>query len=468
MDNIEAISPIDGRYSNLTKELKPYFSEKALIDYRIKVEMLWLIHILQLSNIQNRLNINNNDISKIIKIFKNIPTDFYKTIKQIEKKISHDVKAVEYGLQKLLISHKCNKNIIPLIHFACTSEDINNLAYGLMLKDVRKFILLPHMDKIIQILAHMATEYSDLSMLSRTHGQPAIPTTLGKELAVFGYRLLKQRKKLAEIQIEGKFNGAVGNFNAHSLAFPDCDWIEITRQFVEVKIGLNYNLFTTQIENHDSMIEYFDILRRFNQILIGFCQDIWAYVAIGYLKQKHKSHEVGSSTMPHKINPINFENAEGNLGLAVSLAHHYAQKLLISRWQRDLSDSTVLRTIGTMFAHSIIAYKAICNGLSKIQADNDFIISDLQNNAEVLSEGLQVIMKSYGQQNAYELFKNLTRGKKVNLKDLHMIIDSTKILNNDIKTELKKLTPLTYTGYAKNLALNFANMINKTLKYEEY
>lgn len=444
-----AISPIDGRYQAKLTDLQPLFSEFGLMHFRVIVEIKWLKTLLNIPEI------NENPLSEHAhNILDNIITQFNledaERIKNIESSINHDVKAVEYFLKEKIQNSKELEQVSEFIHFGCTSEDINNLAYALMLQTFRTQHLTPIMDEIVATINKLATDYADQPMLARTHGQPASPTTVGKEMANFVARLQRQYEQITSIEILGKFNGAVGNFNAHVAAYPEVDWIEISQQFVE-SLGLEWNKHTTQIEPHDYMAELFDAISRFNTILVDFARDIWGYISIGYFKQKLIAAEVGSSTMPHKVNPIDFENAEGNLGIANALLQHFSSKLPISRWQRDLTDSTVLRNIGVACAHSILAYKSLLKGLSKLEINTKIIEQDLDKNWEVLAEAIQTVMRRYKIDKPYEKLKELTRDKRVDKQTLHDFIDGLD-LPVDAKNRLKALTPRNYIGKAKELA----------------
>ena len=382
-------------------------------------------------------------------IVDNFSLEDAKVIKEIEKTTNHDVKAVEYYLKEKVSSNPELQNVNEFIHFACTSEDINNLSHALMLEDGRQ-VLLDEMRKTLNLITDLAKDNADVAMLSRTHGQTASPTTLGKEMANFSYRLMRQIEQLEEVKIMGKFNGAVGNFNAHISAYPNLDWPNTSKNFIE-SLGINYAPYSSQIETHDYIAEYFHALNRFNTILIDFCRDVWGYISLGYFTQKTIEGEVGSSTMPHKVNPIDFENAEGNLGLAIAIGEHFATKLPISRWQRDLTDSTVLRNLGVSCAHCLISYASISKGISKLEVNQDKLIDDLNEAWEVLAEPIQTVMRRYGVKNPYEKLKSLTRGKKIDAKILADFIGSLDI-PEDAKEELRKLTPMNYIGDAIKLA----------------
>ena len=448
-DNLTSISPIDGRYSAKTGPLKAIFSEYGLIKYRLLVEVRWLETMSNNSQISEVPEFSLKSKSVLSNIVDNFSLEDAKEIKGIEKTTNHDVKAVEYFLKEKVSSTPELQNVNEFIHFACTSEDINNLSHALMLEDGRQ-VLLGEMRKTLNLITDLAKNNADVAMLSRTHGQTASPTTLGKEMANFSYRLMRQIEQLEGVKIMGKFNGAVGNFNAHISAYPDLDWPNISKNFIE-SLGINYAPYSSQIETHDYIAEYFHVLNRFNTILIDFCRDIWGYISLGYFTQKTIEGEVGSSTMPHKVNPIDFENAEGNLGLAIAIGDHFATKLPISRWQRDLTDSTVLRNLGVSSAHCLISYASISKGISKLEVNQDKLIDDLNEAWEVLAEPIQTVMRRYGLKNPYEKLKSLTRGKKIDAKILADFIDSLD-MPEDAKEELRKLTPMNYIGDAIKLA----------------
>jgi adenylosuccinate lyase len=445
LSTLTAVSPIDGRYQDKVTELQPICSEYGLLYYRVIVEIKWLLALAANPNIKE-LKLSNNAIGFLNQIISEFNEQDAKRIKTIEKKTNHDVKAVEYFLREKIKHHPELNKISEFIHFGCTSEDINNLAYGLMLKNLRNQHLKPIINKLLKTLAKMAYKFAQAAMLSRTHGQPASPTTMGKELANFVARLQRQIEQILTIPIMGKFNGAVGNYNAHIVAYPDINWPVFAKKFVK-SLGLSWNPYTTQIEPHDAMAELFMAVSRFNTILIDFSRDIWGYIALGYFKQKLIGTEVGSSVMPHKVNPIDFENAEGNLGIANALFNHFAAKLPISRWQRDLTDSTTLRNIGVAFAHSLIAYKSLLRGIDKLAINKSRLQEDLAQNWEVLAEAIQTVMRRYNIKNSYEKLKQLTRGKKIDQKMLHTFIDHLD-LPEKIKKQLKNLTPENYLGNA--------------------
>ncbi|MAP89625.1 MAG: adenylosuccinate lyase [Candidatus Thioglobus sp.] len=448
-DNLTSISPIDGRYSAKTGPLKAIFSEYGLIKYRLLVEVRWLEAMSKNSQISEVPEFSLKSKNVLSNIVDNFSLADAKVIKEIEKTTNHDVKAVEYYLKEKVSSNPELQNVNEFIHFACTSEDINNLSHALMLEDGRQ-VLLDEMRKTLNLITDLAKDNADVAMLSRTHGQTASPTTLGKEMANFSYRLVRQIEQLEEVKIMGKFNGAVGNFNAHISAYPNLDWPNTSKNFIE-SLGINYAPYSSQIETHDYIAEYFHALNRFNTILIDFCRDVWGYISLGYFTQKTIEGEVGSSTMPHKVNPIDFENAEGNLGLAIAIGEHFATKLPISRWQRDLTDSTVLRNLGVSCAHCLISYASISKGISKLEVNQDKLIDDLNEAWEVLAEPIQTVMRRYGVKNPYEKLKSLTRGKKIDAKILADFIGSLDI-PEEAKEELRKLTPMNYIGDAIKLA----------------
>ena len=444
---LTAISPVDGRYQNKTDALRPIFSEYGLFRYRVLVEVEWLKKLSKNSSIKEIESFSASSTSLLNNIKDNFSIVDAERIKEIEKTTNHDMKAVEYFIREKIQSDSKLKNISQFIHFACTSEDINNLSYALMLKDVRESILVPKLQQLVTILEKMSADYSSIPMLSRTHGQTASPTTLGKEMAVYVHRLNRQNNQLKNIELLGKLNGAVGNFNAHFSAYPDIDWMTLSKEFVE-ELGLTWNPLTTQIESHDYMAEYFHVLIRSNTILIDLCRDLWGYISLGYFKLKLIKGEVGSSTMPHKINPIDFENSEGNFGFANSLLEHLAMKLPTSRWQRDLTDSTVLRNTGVGIAHSVIALDSCIAGLSKIDVDTEIINQDLENSWEVLTEAIQTVMRCYNIEGAYEKLKEISRGNEISRETLHNFIEKLDI-PNDAKSRLKNLTPSNYLGNAE-------------------
>ncbi len=449
---LTAICPADGRYAGKTSELRSIFSEYGLIRYRVTVEVRWIQQLALQPEIKEVPSFSESANKLLNSIVDNFSEQDARRVKSIEATTNHDVKAVEYFIKEKIQDNPELQAINEFIHFACTSEDINNLSYALMLNEARQSSLLVWMDKVSQAIRDMAHQYAKLPMLSRTHGQPATPTTLGKEMANVVARLHRQRDQLASVKISGKMNGAVGNYNAHMVAYPELDWQLIARDFV-TSLGIDWNPYTTQIEPHDYIAEFFDAVARFNTILLDFDRDIWSYISIGHFKQKTIAGEVGSSTMPHKVNPIDFENSEGNIGIANALFNHLASKLPISRWQRDLSDSTALRTLGMGVAHSIISYQATLKGVSKLEANEQNLATDLNNNWEVLAEPVQTVMRRYGIEKPYEKLKELTRGKRINSTDLATFIDSLD-LPEFVKSELKLLTPASYTGNAVEQAGN--------------
>lgn len=441
-----AISPLDGRYGNKCAELAPYFSEFGLMRFRVLVEIKWLQALADHPGITDLDKISTNGISTLNQLAADFSLADAERIKTIEATTNHDVKAVEYFIKEKLQGNAELAQHLEFVHFACTSEDINNLAYGLMLKEGRDQVMLPVMEEVSAKLTELARLYAAQPLLSRTHGQPASPTTVGKEFANTVARLRRQITQVRNTQLFGKMNGAVGNYNAHFTAYPNVQWEELSRQFVS-GLGLSWNSYTTQIEPHDYIAELFAAQSRYNTILIDFNRDIWAYISLGYFKQKTIEGEVGSSTMPHKVNPIDFENSEGNLGLANAILNHLAEKLPISRWQRDLTDSTVLRNIGTGLAHSLIAYRATRKGLDKLELNAPVIDADIDACWEILAEPVQTVMRRYRVDKPYEKLKELTRGKGINQKTLQAFIETLEI-PAQAKKELLKLTPRNYLGNA--------------------
>lgn len=446
LNALTAISPVDGRYGSRTVELRDIFSEFGLIKYRVAVEVRWLQQMARIDGIAEvpALSAEANDL--LNSIVDNFSLADAQRVKDIERTTNHDVKAVEYLLKEKVAGLPELAAISEFIHFACTSEDINNLSHGLMLKTARDQVLLPLCDQLLGALKELAVRYKTMPMMARTHGQPASPTTLGKEMANVYIRLLRQREQIAAVQMLGKFNGAVGNYNAHLSAYPDLDWHQISEQFV-TSLGLEWNPFTTQIEPHDYIAELFDAVARFNTILIDFDRDVWGYIALGHFKQKTIAGEIGSSTMPHKVNPIDFENSEGNLGLANAIFQHLASKLPISRWQRDLTDSTVLRNLGIGFGYTLIAYHATLKGISKLEVSEANLLQELDQNWELLAEPVQTVMRRYGVEKPYEKLKELTRGKRITPADLHAFIDKLDV-PEQAKVQMKQFTPDNYIGAA--------------------
>ena len=451
---LNAISPIDGRYLKKTQSLSPYFSEFALIYYRLMVEIRWLESLAANKAIPEVPALDKDSKQFLHDLIEQFDEKEAEKIKAFEKQTNHDVKAVEYYLQDKFSQHSQLKSVVSFIHFACTSEDINNLAYALMIKEAIAQIIQPALAEILASIMLLGKQHGEIAMLSRTHGQSATPTTMGKELVNFAARLKRPQQQLAEVLIPGKFNGAVGNYNAHVIAYPEVDWRKHCAHFV-TSLGLSFNPYTTQIEPHDGIAEVSQIMVRINNILLDYTQDIWSYICLGYFKQKSIAEEVGSSTMPHKVNPIDFENAEGNLGLSNALFIHFANKLTQSRMQRDLSDSTVLRNLGVAFSYSLIAYQSIAKGNNKLQINNKALKEDLEANWEVLAEAVQTVMRRYDVPNPYEQLKNLTRGQGIDAQSLKIFIKGLAI-PEEAKTKLMELTPETYTGLAKQLVKAFS------------
>jgi adenylosuccinate lyase len=445
-----AISPLDGRYFEKVNDLRPIFSEYGLIKFRVIVEIRWLQMLSEHGKLAELHHFSHHANEILNSIIANFSEQDAARIKHIESGINHDVKAVEYFLKEKIENNTELAKISEFIHFGCTSEDINNLSYALMLHTARQQCILPELDNLLSVLKSFAHQHADVAMLARTHGQPATPTTVGKEIANVIARLHRQVEQLVATSINGKINGATGNYNAHVATYPDVDWQVLSKNFVS-QLGLCWNPYTTQIEPHDHMAEFFMIMMRINTILIDLNRDVWGYISLGYFTQKSFNNEVGSSTMPHKVNPIDFENAEGNLGIANALLDHMAAKLPISRWQRDLSDSTVLRNIGVAMAHSVLAYQSTAKGLQKISANLAIITHDLDHHWEVLAEPIQTMMRRFGIEQPYEKLKSFTRGKKVDKTLLHQFI-AELTLPEDIKKQLYELTPSNYLGYASNLA----------------
>jgi adenylosuccinate lyase len=447
---LTAVSPVDGRYAGRAAKLRPVFSEYALIRYRVAVEAQWLLALANEPGILELDPIEGKPLKLLQSLASGLTLEHAVRVKSIEGKTNHDVKAVEYFLKEQLAQVDPEGRLGEFFHFACTSEDINNLAYALMLRDARDSILVPELRSIVARLSQLAEEHAALPMLSRTHGQPASPTTLGKEFANFAWRLRKLEEGFANVRILGKLNGAVGNYSAHLAAYPDIDWPRVSRLFVE-SLGLAWNPYTTQIEPHDWIAEYCHALARFNTALTGLCRDLWSYVSLGYFRQRLVAGEVGSSTMPHKVNPIDFENAEGNLGIANALLNHFAAKLPISRWQRDLTDSTVLRNMGVALAHSLIAYASVKRGLERIEPDEQRLAWDLDQNWEVLAEAIQTVMRRHGLESPYEQLKALTQGRRIGAEELRTFITGLG-LPEEVAHRLLELSPATYTGLAAPLA----------------
>jgi adenylosuccinate lyase len=446
VSTLTALAPVDGRYANKTAELRPWFSEYGLIYHRVLVEIRWLQMLArhpQISEVPDLSAAANEFLDKVLHEF---DAEDARQVKTIERTTNHDVKAIEYFLKDKVTAQPELKAVSEFIHFACTSEDINNLSYALMLQGGMRQVIEPEMQRTVAAIRDLAKRYAEQPLLSRTHGQPASPTTLGKEMANVAYRLQRQLEQVQTCEYFGKINGAVGNYNAHFSAYPEIDWQTTAEQFV-MSLGLSWNPYTTQIEPHDYIAEIFDAVVRFNTILIDFCRDVWGYISLGHFKQKVVAGEVGSSTMPHKVNPIDFENAEGNLGIANALLTHLAQKLPVSRWQRDLTDSTVLRTLGVGLGHSLIAYQSALKGISKLEANPASMQADLDANWEVLAEPIQTVMRRYGIEQPYEKLKALTRGQRITPEGLREFIANLEI-PQAAKAELSQLTPSTYLGNA--------------------
>ncbi len=446
LNALTAISPVDGRYGARTVELRDIFSEFGLIKFRVTVEVRWLQQMAGIAGIAEvpPLSVEANQL--LNEIVDNFNLADAQRVKDIEKTTNHDVKAVEYLLKEKVAGNAELAAISEFIHFACTSEDINNLSHGLMLSTAREQVLLPLCDQLLASIKDLAVRYKTIPMMARTHGQPASPTTLGKEMANVYIRLKRQRDQIAKVPMLGKFNGAVGNYNAHMSAYPQLNWHQISETFV-TSLGLEWNAFTTQIEPHDYIAELFDAVARFNTILLDFDRDVWGYIALGHFKQKTIAGEIGSSTMPHKVNPIDFENSEGNLGLANAIFHHLATKLPVSRWQRDLTDSTVLRNLGIGFGYCLIAYHATLKGISKLEVNETNLLTELDQNWELLAEPVQTVMRRYGIEKPYEKLKELTRGKRITPADLHVFIDALE-LPETVKAEMKLFRPDNYLGAA--------------------
>jgi adenylosuccinate lyase len=448
---LSALSPLDGRYRNKIESLSPYFSEAGLIRYRVRVEIEWLKALALDPGVPELAPFSASTLAELDGILSGFAEPQAARVKAMEQETNHDVKAVEYWLREALGTNAEALSALSFLHFACTSEDINNLCYSLMLRDSREQIMLPALDKLTEKLRQLAHQWADLPMLSRTHGQPATPTTVGKEMANVAYRLQRQRKRIAQAELLGKINGAVGNYNAHAVAYPEVDWEAFARRFVTA-LGLTFNPFTTQIEPHDCVAELLDAYAAANRVLLDLNRDLWGYICLGYFKQKMKAGEVGSSTMPHKVNPIDFENSEGNLGIANALLEHLAAKLPISRWQRDLSDSTVLRNLGSALGYGLLAYDSCLRGLAKLEANPVALAADLNAAWEVLAEPIQTVMRRYGIADAYEQLKSMTRGQDgLTPEALHQFINTLNIPEAG-KSRLRALTPANYTGYAARLA----------------
>ncbi len=447
---LSALSPLDGRYAAKTDALRPLLSEAGFMHHRVKVEIAWLIALSE-AGFPELKPFSADARSLLETLAADFSEDDAARIKAIEAVTNHDVKAVEYWLKEKVAHLPELVSASEFIHFACTSEDINNTSHGMMLKAARDSVLLPSLNKVIDRLAELAHANADVPMMSRTHGQPASPTTLGKEMANVVARLRRAAQRIADVQVLGKMNGAVGNYNAHLSAYPDFDWPAFSRKVVEQRLGLVFNPYTIQIEPHDYIAELFDAVARANTILLDLNRDVWGYISLGFFKQKTKAGEIGSSTMPHKVNPIDFENSEGNLGMANAVLRHMAEKLPVSRWQRDLTDSTVLRNIGVGLGYAVLAYDSCLRGLNKLETSVDRMAADLDQNWEVLAEPVQTVMRRYGIENPYEQLKELTRGKGISKEALRDFINGLAI-PQDAKDRLLAMTPTSYVGLAQKLA----------------
>jgi adenylosuccinate lyase len=446
LSSLTAVSPIDGRYSGKTEVLRTVFSEFGLIRYRVMVEVRWLQQLAAHAEVIEVPAFSDDANALLDELVSNFTLEHAERVKEIERKTNHDVKAVEYLIKEVITGNTELQAVSEFVHFACTSEDINNLSHALMLKEGRDQIVLPALVDIQSQLANMGKEFADVAMLARTHGQTASPTTVGKEMANVAYRLQRQIDLIKSVPLLGKINGAVGNYNAHLSAYPNIDWAGFAEQFIK-DLGLEFNPYTTQIEPHDYMAELFDGMARANTILIDYARDIWGYISLGYFKQKTVAGEVGSSTMPHKVNPIDFENAEGNMGIANALYGHLAAKLPISRWQRDLTDSTVLRNMGVGLGYSMIAFASLRKGISKLQLNRERLGEDLNSSWEVLAEPIQTVMRRYAIEEPYEKLKALTRGNVMDQATIQAFIDTLEI-PEQAKAELKAMTPASYIGNA--------------------
>ncbi|MCG3470671.1 adenylosuccinate lyase [Xenorhabdus bovienii] len=449
LSSLTAVSPIDGRYGDKVSALRAIFSEFGLLKFRVQVEVRWLQKLAATTEIKEVPAFDASANAYLNEIVANFNEQDALHIKEIERTTNHDVKAVEYFLKEKVAHIPALHQVSEFIHFACTSEDINNLSHALMLKTAREEIILPQWRQLIDTIKRMAHDYRDLPLLSRTHGQPATPSTVGKELANVAYRMERQFRQFGQVEILGKINGAVGNYNAHLSAYPQVDWHQFSESFV-TSLGIQWNPYTTQIEPHDYIAELFDCVARFNTILLDFDRDTWGYIALNHFKQKTVAGEIGSSTMPHKVNPIDFENSEGNLGLANAVLGHLASKLPVSRWQRDLTDSTVLRNLGVGLGYALIAYQATMKGLNKLEINEQHLLDELDQNWEVLAEPIQTVMRRYSIEKPYEKLKKLTRGKRVDAEGMKTFIDGLELPEEE-KSRLKSMTPANYIGYATSL-----------------
>ena len=449
LSSLTAISPIDGRYGDKVSPLRAIFSEFGLLKFRVEVEVRWLQKLSSVTEIAEVPSFSADANAYLDKIVAEFSVEDAQTIKKIERTTNHDVKAVEYFLKEKVAAIPELHAVTEFIHFACTSEDINNLSHALMLETARQQVLLPEWRKVLSAVEALAAEYRDIPLLSRTHGQPATPSTLGKEMANVAYRLARQITQLEKCEILGKINGAVGNYNAHLAAYPEVDWHQVSEEFVTA-LGIRWNPYTTQIEPHDYIAELFDCVARFNTIIIDFDRDIWGYIALNHFRQKTIAGEIGSSTMPHKVNPIDFENSEGNLGLSNAVLQHLATKLPVSRWQRDLTDSTVLRNLGVGLGYALIAYQSTLKGISKLEVNQEKLLAELDQNWEVLAEPIQTVMRRYGIEKPYEKLKELTRGKRIDAQGMQQFIDNLELPEAE-KVRLKAMTPANYLGRAIQL-----------------
>lgn len=449
LNALTAISPVDGRYGSKAASLRPIFSEFGLIKYRVTVEVRWLQQLAAEPKITEVPALSAEANAVLDSIVSEFSLADAERVKEIERTTNHDVKAVEYLLKEKVAANAELLAITEFIHFACTSEDINNLSHALMLAEARDRVLLPECDALLAAIKTLALDLKAVPMMARTHGQPASPTTMGKEMANVYMRLKRQREQIAAVSLLGKINGAVGNYNAHLSAYPEIDWHAFAERFV-TSLGVTWNPYTTQIEPHDYIAELFDAIARFNTILLDFDRDVWGYIALGHFKQRTVAGEIGSSTMPHKVNPIDFENSEGNLGIANALFNHLSAKLPVSRWQRDLTDSTVLRNLGVGFGYTLIAYQATLKGISKLEVNEANLLAELDANWELLAEPVQTVMRKYGIEKPYEKLKELTRGKRISAADLAVFIDGLDLPAN-VKAEMKQLTPAGYIGDAIRL-----------------
>ena len=449
LSSLTAVSPVDGRYGDKVSALRTIFSEFGLLKFRVQVEVRWLQKLAACAEIKEVPAFDADANAFLDQLVANFDVNDAQRIKNIEKTTNHDVKAVEYFLKEKVAAIPALHAVSEFIHFACTSEDINNLSHALMLQTARQDVVLPYWKQIIDAVKGLAHKYRDIPLLSRTHGQPATPSTIGKELANVAYRMDRQFKQLENVEILGKINGAVGNYNAHIVAYPEVDWHQFSEEFV-TSLGVTWNPYTTQIEPHDYIAELFDCVARFNTILIDFDRDIWGYIALNHFKQRTIAGEIGSSTMPHKVNPIDFENSEGNLGLSNAVLQHLASKLPVSRWQRDLTDSTVLRNLGVGLGYALIAYQATMKGVSKLEVNEANLANELDHNWEVLAEPIQTVMRRYGIEKPYEKLKELTRGKRVDAAGMQTFIDSLELPEEE-KVRLKAMTPGNYIGRATKM-----------------